>query len=201
MDRVTRSWYETHAAHYVERTDSFEFFQGLEQDLLTFTAFLSNDATVIDLGSGSGRDARRLAESGHTVIAVDASLALLRHCLANAAPAQRILGVNADLLDLPFASGSVGGVWACGSLLHLGREEIPAVLARCFDILQAGAAIGVSMKEGNGSERRDDGRFFTYTSSQELSSWLSTAGFERIMVAGPSRNEWLLAIALKPGMS
>ncbi len=198
MDRVTVSWYETYAAHYVERTDSFDYFLGLEHDLIVFIDYLRSGATVVDLGSGGGRDARRIAESGHSVIAVDASLTLLRQCLVTAGSERRVLGVNADLVNLPFASQSVGGIWACGSLLHLQREEIPAVLSRCFEILEPGSPIGLSMKEGQGSERRRDGRFFTYISIQELHGWLSCIGFEKIKIIGPSRNEWLLAIAEKP---
>ncbi|WP_194832893.1 class I SAM-dependent methyltransferase [Nocardia sp. XZ_19_369] len=198
MDRDTLSWYERHAEHYIARTDSFEFFGGLEQDLLVFAGLLHRDVTVVDLGSGAGRDARLLAESGHVVIAVDASLSLLRRCIVAAGPARKILGINADLLALPLARASVGGIWACGSLLHLRQDEIPAVLLQCFEILRPGAPIGVSMKEGVGSERRDDGRLFTYTSKLELQDWLSAAGFEQISITGPSRNEWLLALATKP---
>ncbi|MRH89314.1 methyltransferase domain-containing protein [Nocardia sp. SYP-A9097] len=200
MDRDTLSWYETHSARYIERTDSFELFNGLEQDLLMFAKFLRSDSIVVDLGSGGGRDARLLAELGHKVIAVDASMALLRRCLGAAGPMRRIRGVNADLLALPFTHGSIGGLWACGSLLHLHRHEIPAVVRRCFEILQPGAPIGLSMKEGHGSERRGDGRFFTYTCTQELQGWLLNAGFERILISGPSRNDWLLAMAIKPQM-
>lgn len=198
MDRDTLSWYETYADHYVARTESFEFFDGLEQDLLVFAGLLRRAATVVDLGSGAGRDARLVAAAGHTVIAVDASLSLLRRCVVAARPAGRVIGVNADLLALPFAADSIGGIWACGSLLHLRKNEIPMVLLRCFEMLQPGAPIGVSMKAGLGSERRTDGRFFTYTTESELSDWLSATGFERIAVTGPARNEWLLAIAIKP---
>ncbi|PXX71501.1 methyltransferase family protein [Nocardia tenerifensis] len=199
MDRDTLSWYESHAEHYIARTDSFEFFDGLEQDLLAFTHLLRVGAVVADLGSGAGRDARRIAEAGHSVIAVDASLALLRRCVAAAGTARPLLGVNADLLALPFVADSIDGIWACGSLLHLRNEEIPVVLRQCFASLRPGAPIGVSMKEGAGSERRSDGRYFTYTSALEMAGWLETAGFEGVSVSGPSRNEWLLAVAMKPG--
>lgn len=198
MDRDTLSWYERFAEHYIARTDSFEFFDGLEQDLLAFADLLRSDAVVVDLGSGAGRDARLISGAGHTVIAVDASLALLRRCVGAAGPAERVRGINADLLALPLAACTIGGIWACGSLLHLRKQEIPAVLSQCFEMLLPGAPIGLSMKEGIGSERRADGRFFTYTSKLELADWLSAEGFERIVVSGPSRSEWLLAIAIKP---
>ncbi|MBF6330628.1 class I SAM-dependent methyltransferase [Nocardia transvalensis] len=198
MDRDTLSWYETYAEYYIERTDSFEPFHGLERDLLAFVGYLASDALVVDLGSGAGRDARFIAASGHPVIAVDASRSLLRRCLTAAGPTLPIFGVNADLLALPFADNTIGGIWACGSLLHMLRDEIPAVVTRCLEILQPGAPIGLSMKQGHGSERRDDGRYFTYTNKQEMYQWLSSSGFERILITGPSRNDWLLAFAVKP---
>ncbi|MFJ1458102.1 class I SAM-dependent methyltransferase [Nocardia sp. N2S4-5] len=192
------AWYDAHAARYIARTDSFRYFRGLEQDLARFVELLQSDAVVVDLGSGGGRDARWIARLGYTVVAVDASLALLRQCLVGAAPTRRVLGVNADLSALPFAANSIGGVWACGSLLHLPRASIPAVIDRCREILRPGAPIGLSMKEGRGAERRDDGRLFTYTSKQEVHDWLASAGFESVTVRGPARNEWLLALAISP---
>lgn len=201
MDRDTVSWYEEYTSRYIDRTRSFELFQGLEQDLATFIGFLRNDAIVMDLGSGSGRDAQRIAGAGHIVVAVDASRGLLRRCLAATQRMRTVLGVNADMLALPFACGSFGGIWACGSLVHLSRDEIPVVVSRCFDLLKPGTPIGLSMKKGVGSERRGDGRLFTYTNKVELAGWLSYAGFERIDITGPFRNEWLLAMALKPDVS
>ncbi|MGV9675153.1 class I SAM-dependent methyltransferase [Nocardia sp. NPDC003482] len=198
MDSDTLAWYESHAENYVERTESLRFFDGLERDLLSFAELLRPGSIVVDLGSGSGRDARFLAGLGHTVVAIDASAGLLRRCLAGPQVPERIHGVNADMLALPVAEQSVGGIWACGSLLHLTREEIPRVIGRCFEILEAGAPIGWSMKEGDGSERRPDGRLFTYTNKHEMCTWLQGAGFSLVDSLGPVRNEWLLVLAVRP---
>ncbi|MFE3196084.1 class I SAM-dependent methyltransferase [Nocardia sp. NPDC059240] len=198
MDRQTIYWYEEFATNYIARNDSFEAFRGLEQDLLKFVGRLRDGAVVVDLGSGSGRDARLISAAGHTVIAVDRSRPLLERCLVSASPEHRIIGVNADLVALPFAPGSIDGIWACGSLLHLPHSEIPDVLARCYEMLRPGGPMGLSMKEGSGSERRSDGRLFTYTNKAELCGWLSQIGYCRITIDGPSRNQWLLAVAVKP---
>src|SRR4051812_41591243 len=97
---------------------------GLEQDLERLSSLLRCESTVIDLGSGSGRDARYMARLGHTVIAVDAAVPLLRICVGALDATDRVIPLNADMRNLPFKDQSVDAIWACGSLLHTERPEI-----------------------------------------------------------------------------
>ena len=69
--------------------------------LVAAVSALRASAEVLELGSGSGRLTRPLADAGHRVIALDASIALLRR---DTSMARR---VGADMAALPIADESV----------------------------------------------------------------------------------------------
>lgn len=199
MDEPTIEYYEKHAAVYADRTYSFENFDGLLDDVVQFETMLPAGSTVADLGAGGGRDARHFVGHGFTVLAVDATMALLRRCETAVGPSGgALIPVNADIRRLPFRSESINGIWACASLVHLRREDIGDTIEQFHSVLMRRGAIGISMKVGTHSERRSDGRLFTYASADELTGWLHSAGFRQIVVGGPARRDWLLATAVKP---
>lgn len=197
LDESTHSWYEANANEYRERTSSLELFPGLQDDLNRFLGLLPKGSIIADLGAGAGRDAKFMSESGHPVIALDTSPSLLRICMGAVGPNHEVHPVRADLEHLPFATGSLDGIWACGSLLHLSRQSIPQVIAAFYEVLRSRGAVGISMKEGDKTLRRDGGRLETCVSRSDLMSWLHTAGFVDIEIMGPSRHVWLLAVAKK----
>lgn len=51
------------------------------------------------------------------------------------------------------------GIWACASLLHVSRSELPAVLGNFHRALKTGGVMYASFKYGGGEEERL-GRFF-----------------------------------------
>lgn len=61
--------------------------------------------------------------------------------------------------DLNF-DNEFSGVWACASLLHVKRDELPDVLTKITKALRDGGVLYVSFKYGDFSGERN-GRFFT----------------------------------------
>jgi ubiquinone/menaquinone biosynthesis C-methylase UbiE len=75
--------------------------------------------TVIDVGTGTGRAAIGLAQSGARVIGVDASMEMLRVARAKAADAAVPMRVGiADAHALPFGAGSADAVVCLRVLMH-----------------------------------------------------------------------------------
>jgi 2-polyprenyl-3-methyl-5-hydroxy-6-metoxy-1,4-benzoquinol methylase/uncharacterized protein YbaR (Trm112 family) len=75
---------------------------------------------VLDVGAGSGRHSRQAAELGADVVAVDFSDAIE---VARANLPERVLTVQADAEDLPFAPGTFDFVMSIGVLHHLPNPE------------------------------------------------------------------------------
>ena len=133
-----------------------------------FTALLPAGGLILDAGCGSGRDALAFQEQGFRVAAFDASPELARLATEH-------LGRPVAVRTFAEVSerDAYDGIWACASLLHLPRREIPGALARLWTALKPGGVMYLSFKEGRG-ERQKDGRHFTDLNEQELHALLDT---------------------------
>jgi len=118
-------------SHYASRDvaegfDTLRFGGPIGQYLLECQQSLLRDAlspvrgrSVLDVGTGTGRAAIGLAQSGAAVIGVDASPEMLRVARAKAADASVVVRVGlADAHALPFATGSVDAVVCLRVLMH-----------------------------------------------------------------------------------
>lgn len=147
--------------------------------LALFCSLLSAGALVLDAGCGPGFDGALLRERGLQVVGLDRSPAMLR------LGRHRYPGpyVQGDLRRLPLASGSLNGIWASASLLHLPRADFAPALHGCWHVLQPGGLLYLSLKEGEGEQWRPNAygqeaaRFFTYWQAQALDDVLAAAGF------------------------
>jgi 8-oxo-dGTP pyrophosphatase MutT (NUDIX family)/ubiquinone/menaquinone biosynthesis C-methylase UbiE len=170
----------------------------LSAQLGRFCAYLHPGARVLDIGCGPGRDVLGLAEQGFLAVGLDRSAGMLREAKAHGAG--RL--VQADARALPFAGGSLDGVWACASLLHLPKAELPATLAEIQRALVHGH-VCLILKRGEGEgwcdTEKEQRRFFAYYHPAEVELALERAGF-RVMECRlePDRRrpnlEWINAI-------
>lgn len=92
---------------------------------------------VADIGSGSGRDTKWLADLGHTVISVEPSVGLRTKAMANGMPANAVY-VESSLPELPGLDMFVqrfdlilcSAVW-----MHLDVSERETALSRIYALL------------------------------------------------------------------
>ena len=143
-----------------------------------FEALLPAGGRVLDLGCGSGWAARRLRASGLRAVGLDRSAGRLARARAGDRPTPLVLG---DMRALPIALGSVDGVWACASLLHLPKADLPSALTAIHAVLRPSGALYLSLKAGAGeawSMRGGAPRFFAYYADAELDRLLDAARFQ-----------------------
>lgn len=152
----------------------------LPRERARFCAMLPAGGRVLDLGAGSGWAARHMQADGFRAVALERSAGRIARARDSSAP-PLLLG---DMRALPFGADAFDGVWACASLLHLAKAELPAVLSAVHAILRPAGALFVSLKEGEGegwpSDARNAGRFFAYYSGDEIDRLLAAAGFEGV---------------------
>jgi SAM-dependent methyltransferase len=170
-----------------------------------FATLLPPGARVLEIGSGSGRDARALEEVGLSVRRTDITPAFVQLLRESGYEADVVDPLVDDLSD-PAAPGTTyAGVWADASLLHVEREDLPRVLSRLADATEPGGVLFVGVKEGDGEGWSLHGnvsapRFFTYWREEPLRSALTGAGW-RVTSAerdvGSRGEGWLLVAALR----
>lgn len=189
--------YQSRAIEYAEATAAYEPFPALRGQVLAFEKSAPPGRPILDLGSGGGRDSRLLAGLRRQVVAGDMCDGLLRRVRVQSA-GQPIGCVRLDMLALPFRDGVFGGVWACGSILHLPSQAFGGVLAEVSRTLVPGGLACISMRAGDREGWRDGGtlpgrRWFTFVDPDGFAATMSAAGFGDVDVTFTGRDTWFLA--------
>ncbi|MCG8352246.1 MAG: class I SAM-dependent methyltransferase, partial [Chloroflexales bacterium] len=150
----TRNYYETHASEYFRityQTDLSPLWMKLRRNL-------KPNATILDIGCGSGRDLRHFAQQGFRVVGIDYAFHMLQ--LAQAFSQQPIDLDN--IVHLPFKQHTFDAVWSIGSLLHVHRHVLPAAFAQIHSVLKPDALFFSAMKLGQGEGFDSRGRFTVF---------------------------------------
>ncbi len=179
--RATVAAYDGHAAAYAEGILAADDL--MEEQNHAFAAAVGPGARVLEIGSGPGRDADLLESLGVDVRRTDITPAFVDLLRARGHAAD-VLDPLTDDLDDPDRPGTpYDGVWASASLLHVGRADLPVLLARVAAATRPGGVLAVSLKEGDGEAWSTHGfvgapRHFVYWREPGLRAVLQGAGWE-----------------------
>ncbi len=147
----TIQYYDSNASDYSADTIAVDF-----TELQTrFLEKLQEGAYILDFGCGAGRDTKAFLERRFTVDALDGSEKLCEI-------AEKYTGIiikHMYFQDLREVN-KYNGIWACSSILHVSRAELPDVLRRMTRALQERGIIYTSFKYGEFEGERD-GRYYT----------------------------------------
>ena len=159
----TLSYYNQNATTFFTNTISVDMSVLHDR----FLSAVSAGGNVLDAGCGSGRDSKVFLDRGYRVTAFDAS-----HELARLAEEHTGLQVQVrSFIDIK-EQACYDGIWACASLLHVEKAELPAALACLWNALKPGGVFYLSFKIGT-EERVQDGRHFTDVEEQQLRTWFT----------------------------
>lgn len=147
----TLIYYNKNAADFIKTTQGVDFHQ--IQDI--FLSYLSEGASILDFGCGSGRDAKRFKDLGYQITAVDGSEELCKVAAKYIGiPVRKMLFQELDDQE------KYDGIWACASILHLSKNELADVLQKMCRALKNNGIIYTSFKYGTFEGERN-GRYFT----------------------------------------
>ena len=148
--------------YYEETVDA-----SMEEVMKPFVELLSEEsenAEVLDLGCGSGRDTLLLEEYGFYVTPMDGSEEMCK--LAEVNTDKEVLQMTYDEMEF---DDVFDGIWACASLIHLTEDEMRKVMKKLVQALKENGVLYFSVHRGD----RDGiyhGRYFHDYNRRELQS-------------------------------
>ena len=159
----TIDYYEQNAKSFIEGTLNVDFTE--IQD--AFLGLLPEKAMILDFGCGSGRDLKCFLERGYSVDAMDGSLEL---CKA----ASNYTGIEVKHMYFHELDEyeKYDGIWACASILHVKKEELPEIIRKMSLAAKANGIIYLSFKYGDFEGERN-GRYFTDMTEEPMEELLA----------------------------
>jgi len=175
---ITRESYQAIAQEFAQNVADLAPIKSIEK----FMTLLGPKAKVIDIGSGSGRDAKIFTSKGIDVLGVDFSSNLIDIAKLNT-PLANFQLLDIETLNLP--ASFFDGAWAAMSLAHIAKENFPSVLNRIYCLLKKNGYFYLTLKKGSNEGLEKDLRyndnvvkFWSYFSEEELKNFLETADFK-----------------------
>ena len=159
----TLNYYNENAKSFIEGTANVDFVS--VQDI--FLQLLPSYGTILDFGCGSGRDTKYFIEHGYKVDAIDGSIELCKL-------ASEYTGIDVKhmLFQELTDAKKYDGIWACASILHVKRTELPEILQKMCNATKNNGIIYVSFKYGDFEGERN-GRYFTDMTEESMSELLT----------------------------
>ena len=166
----TIDYYNKNVQSFIDGTVSVDFTR--IQNI--FLELLPKDARILDFGCGSGRDTKYFLDCGYQVDAIDGSMELCR-----AASEYTGIHVKQMLFQELTEVEKYDGIWACASILHVKKAELPDIIRKRSLATKENGIIYVSFKYGDYEGERN-GRYFT--DMTEISMKELLAAFPELVV-------------------
>ncbi|MCI8470985.1 MAG: class I SAM-dependent methyltransferase [Clostridia bacterium] len=154
----TLEYYNKNAKQYCEQT-----LEGkLQENYDKFLKELPANSYILDFGCGSGRDSKHFIENGYKVKAIDGSIEMCK--LASEYINQEVECMKFDELD---DIDTYDEIWACASILHVEKENLPIILDKMIKALKINGIIYISFKIGKGYKIKE-GKYYNYLNKEEM---------------------------------
>lgn len=148
---INNNFYNTNSQDFFNSTVSADVSYLYDR----FLQYIPENGKILDLGCGSGRDAKAFKDRGYAVDAIDGSEELVRLATEYAGiPVKQKFYEELDAVE------EYDGIWACASLLHVEYKILPDILSKINRALMQNGVLYMSFKLGDHDGERD-GRYFT----------------------------------------
>lgn len=186
------AFYESNADTFIAQTVDVDMASLYQR----FCKNLKPGASVLDAGCGSGRDALAFSRMGYDVVGFDASAKMV----AAASKLASVPVYEMTFQDMEF-DRKFDGIWACASLLHVQRTQLPGVVRSLGEFLMPTGVLYASFKYGR-QEREKGGRYFNDMDEAHLDHLASLVPSLRVLESWTTadqrpdrpKEKWLNAI-------
>ena len=180
----TRASYDTVAATYADQLRNLLDETPYERTALALFAEqvrTSGGGPVADLGCGPGRITAHLRELGVDAFGIDLSPGMIEVARRDHPGLRFELG---SMTDLDLADGSMAGLVAWYSLIHVPDDEIGSVFAHFKRVVRPGGPLLIGFHVGDESQLKTQGygghpmKLYVHRRQHsQLTAWLNEAGF------------------------
>lgn len=175
---ITKESYQATAQEFCQNVMELAPIKSIE----TFLNFLPPKAKIIDIGCGSGRDAKLFTDKGADVLGIDFSSNLIEIARLQA-PLANFQLMDIETMSLP--ASSFDGVWSACSLGHIAKNKLQDALRNIHSLLNDKGYFYLALKKGVGEKLEIDPRyqgdvrkFWAYYEEEELKDILQAASFK-----------------------
>ncbi len=187
----TIEYYNDNAQDYFDYTMNADMSEHYER----FLKYLPDNAYILDVGCGSGRDSMFFKSVGYKVKAIDGSEKLCE--LASAYLGEKV--ENKRFMEIDY-SDLFEGIWANASLLHAERNTIDSVVEKLWKALKEKGIIYASFKHGDGDRVQGD-RYYNDQNDKTIKELFKDFKIKELWKSDdkiPGRNDkWINIIAVK----
>ena len=155
---------------------------GTRTELFALLGLLPHDATVGDLGCGTGQLAEAMAPFVKRVVAVDESAAMLKAARARLDAFDNVEVRQGELESLPIEAGELD-VAILSLVLHYVAEPAEALSAIRKTLGKRGTLLIVDMLPHDRAEYRDTmGHVWQGFAEDQIAAWANDAGFSKTTI-------------------
>ncbi|OGE79029.1 MAG: hypothetical protein A2751_01035 [Candidatus Doudnabacteria bacterium RIFCSPHIGHO2_01_FULL_46_14] len=139
---------------------------------------------ILEVGCGTGHEAEYFIKDKFNYLGIDASSAMLK-VARKLVPKARFQKM--DMLKMKLPEKLFDGIWACASLLHIPKKQLPVVFKSLHKVLKESGVAFISLKS---KSRPWEGlvedaypgmkRFFSYHTLQGFKKLLQQNGFKTL---------------------
>lgn len=191
---ITLKTYEREYENYIKKT-SQDMNNGHGRYLDRFMSFLKKDDILLEVGSGSGRDADYIESQGFSLLRSEVVHPFIEY--------QRKQGKEVVFFDV--IEGDLhqrfDGILAKAVFLHFNKEQFAKALANVKKHLVDGGIFALTLMNGEGerysSHKTESPRYFHYWRKEAVEKYLQDEGFEILFSGFTQGEKWIDLILRK----
>ncbi|MEI7668193.1 MAG: methyltransferase domain-containing protein [Erysipelotrichaceae bacterium] len=159
---MSHKYYDEHAQEYYTSSANAD----MSEPTGRFLSHIPKGSSILDAGSGTGRDTKIFLDLGYQVSAFDASIEMVK--LSSIFTGIQTLHMTFEEIGF---ENQFDGIWACASLLHVDRLSLDEVFIKLRKALKPNGVIYCSFKSRD-SDYTKDGRNFTCFTKDALLAYI-----------------------------
>jgi len=164
INRHVGTFYQNQAQAYFDQTFGID----PSSFLMPLVSYIRSGARILDIGCGAGRDMLWLDKRGFSCIGLDCTPALVE--LARLHTGRPV--IEADFETFGFQGMDMDALLLIGALVHVPHERFQFIFSRILRALKPQGHVLLTIKQGQGTQARPDGRIFYLWPKAELMSIL-----------------------------